>query len=558
MLNGTEDQIERLIQAVNEIADLIPTSAESSADLTGTAGRLPLDQFVDANIGRILGANPNKDPQRIVALLTGAFARQPGGSVMGDYQWRQRGSVPIESADGGQISGEQATLYQELKDREDAANRLLDAVVPVILGPDEDEINDVKDRIRTTFSGIVAESSRPGGAVLDKIDVLRDTLDSDLQELRAKLGLDEQNEDLLKELDLDTAEQIRANFKSLEDTYIGEATLTSFRLRLQQAIDSPSTRLSRLLRGIEAIPNTVQQAYSVMNSVRFGAAERRVTGVESDNDTTTFEQLFDWIEQSASTDWPTSLVGGRAKRSEVVAVRLAAQRQADKLNQLTRNDNARLKDLMDVGFNRVGTVIVELRRELKVVKDLTAEIADLMGVQGISRSTGTTAGGDSVTITGFNLQDVTHVFFGDLEGTITSHPGDDSIVVNTPTHQPDVVDVTVKEDDNTSDTLFEAFSFIQPASQATTPIFTLLAPTSGPAAGGTPVLIVGSNLSNVSAVTFGDKGAHIIQKDSKGTFVQVTAPAPSIVGEVKVKVTDGDGTVYGLEGGYTYLPLQTA
>lgn len=545
MVNGTEDQIERLIQAVNEIADLIPTSAESSADLTGTAGRLPLDQLVDANIGRILGANPNKDPQRIVALLTGAFAKQPGGGSMGDYQWRQRGSVPIESSDGGQIAGEQATLYQELKDREDAANRLLDAVVPVILGPDEDEINDLKDRIRTTFSGIVAESGRPGGAVLDKFDVLRDTLDSDLQELKAKLGLDEQNEDLLKELDLDTAEQIRANFKSLEDTYIGAATLTSVRLRLEQANDSPSTRLSRLLRAIETIPNTVQQAYSVMNSVRFGAAERRVTGVESDTDTTTFEQLFDWIEQSASTDWPASLVGGRAKRSEVVAVRLAAQRQGEKLNQLTRNDNARLKDLMDVGFNRVSTVSAELRRELKVVKDLTAEIADLLGIQAVTPATG--APGEPVTITGFNLQNVTEVRFGDKVVTI-SDPDDDSITVNTPAHGPGVVDITVKEADGTSDTLTDAFTYIQPIA----PTFKLVFPDSGPETGGTPVVIVGSNLSRIRKVDFDGSRVDVVPADQSGTFINVQTP-PSKPGPVPIVVIDEDGQKYDTGLVFTYI-----
>src|SRR4051812_47882043 len=110
MANGTEEQIDRLIQAVNEIADLIPTSAEAApTEFTvqpGSLGRLPLEQVIDANIGRILGANPSKDPQRIVALLTGAFERKEGGA-MGDYQWRQRGSVPIEGSAEGQVAGEQ-------------------------------------------------------------------------------------------------------------------------------------------------------------------------------------------------------------------------------------------------------------------------------------------------------------------------------------------------------------------------------------------------------------------------------------------------------------------
>lgn len=554
MLNGTEDQIERLIQAVNEIADLIPTSAESSAELsgqTGAVGGLPLDQLVDVNIGQILGANPSKDPQRIVALLTGAFTKQPRGAAMGDYQWRQRGSVPVDGSDGGQVAGEQATLFQELKDREEAANRLLDATVPVVLGPDEDEINEVKERIRTTISGIVAESGRPGGAVLDRIDVLLQTLGSDLQELKEKLGLDENNppsEEFRKELDFATAEQIRANFESLETTYIGVDTLRTVRDRLEQANDSPGTRLLRLVRAIEAIPNTVQQAYSVMNSVRFGAAERRVTGVESDNDTTTLEQLFDWIEQSASTDWPASLIGGGARRSEVVAVRLAAERQSEKLSQLTRDNNARLKQLMEIGANRVSTIIAELRRELTVVKDLTAEIAGLVSVQAISRSTGTPAGGDSVIITGVNLQSVTHVLFGNAEATITAKdPAGASINVNTPAHGPGVVDLTVKDDDDTSETLTEAFSYIQP----TAPTFKLLSPDRGPAAGGQTVVIIGSNLSRIRRVDFDATDVGALKIDEDGTFIKFQTPGGES-GSVAIVVTDANGQKFDTDLEFTY------
>jgi hypothetical protein len=547
MANGTEDQIERLIQAVNEIADLIPTSAESGADLsapTSAVGGLPLDQFVDANIGQILGATPNNDPQRIVALLTGAFAKQPGAGA-GDYQWRQRGSVPLDGSDGGQVAGEQATIFQELKDREDAANRLLDTVVPVVLGPDQDEIDDVKDRIRTTLSGISAESGRPGGAVLDRIDVLLQTLDSDLQELKVKLGLEEQNPDLLKELDFATAEQIRANFQSLETTYIGSDTLALVRARLAQANDSPGTRLSRLVRAVEGIPNTVQQAYTVMNSVRFGAAERRVTGVGSDNDTTTFEQLFNWIEQSASTDWPASLIGRGAKRSELIAVRLTAQRQADKLDQLTRNNNARLKELMDVGVARASTVITELQRELKVVKDLTSAIANVTSIQAVTPPSGNPDGGDTVTITGFKLANVGTVAFDIAKADIVDQT-DTSIIVTTPAGIG-VVDVKVEGDDG-SDTLAAGFSYIKP-SQSTKPSLKFFFPDSGPGTPGIQIRIVGLNLSQVSEVTIGGTVVDFqVEDDIVLTF---STPGGEVGMQADIVMFDADGTEFPV-GTFTY------
>ena len=539
MANPTDDQIDRLIQAVNEIADLIPTSAESSAELSAApsaVGGLPLDQFVDANIGQILGATPNKDPQRIVALLTGAFAKQPGNG-MGDYQWRQRGSVPLDGSDGGQVAGEQATIFQELKDREEAANRLLDMVVPVVLGPDEDEIDDLKDNIRSNVSDIITESGRPGGAGLDQIDVLLDTLDANLRELRAKLGLDETNPDLLKELDFATAEQIRANFQSLETTYIGFDTLNTVRDRLATANDSPGTRLSRLVRAVEAIPNTVQQAYTVMNSVRFGAAERRVTGIESDSDTTTFEQLFNWIEQSASTSWPTSLIGRGAKRNEFVAIRLAAQKQSDKLDQLTRDQNARLKELIDVGVTRVSTVINELRRELNVVKDLTVEIANLPVVQSISPANGIP--GQTVTITGSNLARVKTVVFDRVKGTNVVAT-DASVTVTAPAGSG-VVNVRVEGDDG-SDTVTAGFKYDETA-PSTTPTFVLLVPDSGRA--GQTVAILGSNLSKITAVIFGTGfepgGTTNLKKDPGGDFIYFETPGGEAGSTVELFVTDESG-----------------
>jgi len=87
---------------------------------------------------------------------------------------------------GGQIAGSQATLYQEISDSQEFASRLLDAVIPVILDPDEDEISELKDRIRATLSDIVAEFGRPGGAVLDRVDVLIGTVSADLNELKEK------------------------------------------------------------------------------------------------------------------------------------------------------------------------------------------------------------------------------------------------------------------------------------------------------------------------------------------------------------------------------------
>jgi hypothetical protein len=70
------------------------------------------------------------------------------------------------------------------------------------------------------------------------------------------------------------------------------------------------------------------------------------------------------------------------------------------------------------------------------------------------------------------------------------------------------------------------------------PTITSLTPGSGPAAGGTAVAIVGTNMTTVTAVTFGAVAATAFVADS-ATLLYATAPAGT--GTVTVTVTNPDG-----------------
>jgi len=77
------------------------------------------------------------------------------------------------------------------------------------------------------------------------------------------------------------------------------------------------------------------------------------------------------------------------------------------------------------------------------------------------------------------------------------------------------------------------------ATASTNPTVSSLAPSSGPAAGGTSVLITGTNLSGASAVKFGTVAASTYTVDSA---TQITATSPAGSGEVDVRVTSAGGT----------------
>ncbi|MDF3294353.1 IPT/TIG domain-containing protein [Streptomyces silvisoli] len=85
---------------------------------------------------------------------------------------------------------------------------------------------------------------------------------------------------------------------------------------------------------------------------------------------------------------------------------------------------------------------------------------------------------------------------------------------------------------------------------AATPSIGLVLPSSGPASGGNPVLILGSGLANASSVTFGGTPASILFQDPIGLLIIVTAPAHA-PGTVPVVVTTTSGT--SAPAMYTYI-----
>jgi hypothetical protein len=155
-------------------------------------------------------------------------------------------------------------------------------------------------------------------------------------------------------------------------------------------------------------------------------------------------------------------------------------------------------------------------------------------VTGLSPTSGTAAGGTPVTITGTNFTAPATVDFG------TNNPATNVIVVNASTVTADspagsgVVDVTVTDAGGTSLT--------SPADQFTYgPTVTSISPPSGPLAGGTFVTIIGTNLTNVTAIDFGTTPVSGGFSDT-GTQIVVVSPAGVSPGQVHVTVTSPVGT----------------
>lgn len=149
---------------------------------------------------------------------------------------------------------------------------------------------------------------------------------------------------------------------------------------------------------------------------------------------------------------------------------------------------------------------------------------------------GSTAGGNTVTITGRNLDTATAVSFGASAATSFSIFSPTTIFATVPLHITGEVDVTVTSGEGTSDTGDSSkYEFITPV----LPTVTRLSPASGTSSGGTVVTIVGTELSTTTAVSFGGTPATSFTLVNSKT---VRAVAPSGTGEIDVTVTAIGGT----------------
>lgn len=157
-------------------------------------------------------------------------------------------------------------------------------------------------------------------------------------------------------------------------------------------------------------------------------------------------------------------------------------------------------------------------------------------VTSITPNTGSTDGGTDVTITGTNFTGATSVNFGGVAGTNVVVVSATSITARAPAHVAGPVDVTVTTPGGTSATSpGDLFNYV-----VLQPTVTGIAPNKGSAAGGTAVVITGTNFTGATSVNFGGvAGTNVAVLNA--TTITAFSPA-HIAGPVDVTVTTPGGT----------------
>jgi len=155
----------------------------------------------------------------------------------------------------------------------------------------------------------------------------------------------------------------------------------------------------------------------------------------------------------------------------------------------------------------------------------------LATVTAVSPTSGSAAGGTTVTISGFNFTGATAVKFGEASASSFKVTSEDSITATSPAGTG-IVDVTVTTPTATSAKgPGDHFSYA--------PSVTEVKPDEGPQAGGTSVTITGVNLTGVTAVKFGATNAATFKVNSESS---IAAVSPAGVGVQNVTVTGPGGT----------------
>ena len=171
-----------------------------------------------------------------------------------------------------------------------------------------------------------------------------------------------------------------------------------------------------------------------------------------------------------------------------------------------------------------------------------------VAVSGISTAFGPTTGGTVVEISGTNFTSSSTVVFGANAATDVSYNSTTGKLTATSPAGTGAVAIRVTTSGTTSaDVSADNFTYFAP------PTITGLSRSTGPNAGGSSVIITGTNFTESTTVAF---GANNVTTFTRNSSTQITATSPSGTGAVAVRVTNQGGTSEDVSAdNFTYFPL---
>jgi peptidoglycan/xylan/chitin deacetylase (PgdA/CDA1 family) len=155
-------------------------------------------------------------------------------------------------------------------------------------------------------------------------------------------------------------------------------------------------------------------------------------------------------------------------------------------------------------------------------------------ISSITPTSGPTAGGTRVRISGAHFQHVTAVLFGSTRGTALRVLTTSKLDITAPAHSSGLIGIrVVTRYGRSAARTGDHYTYVSP------PTIASMTPTSGPTAGGTRVRINGTHFQHVTAVLFGSEAGTALDVGTSSTL-DITAPAQA-AGTVDVQVVTSYG-----------------
>ena len=171
---------------------------------------------------------------------------------------------------------------------------------------------------------------------------------------------------------------------------------------------------------------------------------------------------------------------------------------------------------------------------IAAVAEINLTIYPKPKINDIAPAKGVTKGNTPIKITGANFRDGASLIIGENVAVATTINSENEITALTPVGVVGPMDLTVTNSDGRSDTLSQAFTYIQ-----LPPTILTVTPLAADIAGGEIITITGENFDSQATIQFGEEAGiePVIEKEK----VTVTVPKSNIVGDVTLIVINPDG-----------------
>lgn len=289
------------LKRLADAAETIVTSGIAAA--RGTGGiELDLRKVATNSLARLFGGTVPTDPGQLLQRLEAVFPEVGTGVTGPVYSYRAFGLQPTFGPNGTLMAGAQGALYQQARSLATSIGILLDSLVPAITDPDEDQISDLKEELRSAVEKLVAEYGREGGVAYGIFNDCETTSTDMLKNLRTALGLDGNGG---RELDLSINEKNRLDGDvALIEGLVKE--LVKLKTTYERYLKANSN-LVKLTWTVRAIPATVSEIVEAFDAIRFGSSDRAAEVISEHGKEITIQQALDWFAESATSVWPARL-----------------------------------------------------------------------------------------------------------------------------------------------------------------------------------------------------------------------------------------------------------